>query len=85
MRHRGYAAAMKKLISDAKRSASKAATAAGNFLLSPMLWLFLFFFAGAGAVSAGVFVQYGLGFALICAGLFSIVLAAIIFRGLRNG
>lgn len=55
------------------------------FLSADILWLLLLSIGGASLISVGVYLLYGLGFALISSGVFCLFFAFVIFRGMRNG
>lgn len=60
-------------------------SALAAIVASAMFWLAVFGLSGAAMVSAGVGVQFGAGYALISAGVFLTVYAAIILRGITSG
>lgn len=61
---------------------------AGGFALSALtsafLWLYAALLGGLTLIVFGVFVLYGSGVALICAGVALLLLAVLIFWGIRN-
>jgi hypothetical protein len=69
-------------ISSAIAILTACASAVGSFLTEGMVWLLFFAFSGAAAVTTGIFLLYGIGFALISAGLFCMLFAWVIFRGI---
>lgn len=52
--------------------------------LSATSWLIASLLGGYSAITYGVFLLYGEGYAFICAGVCAITLSAIIFRGLSR-
>lgn len=52
--------------------------------VSATFWLIASLFGGYSAITYGVFLLYGEGYAFICAGVCAMTLAAIIFRGMRR-
>jgi hypothetical protein len=73
---------VKKHIIIAWRAARAPILALLSMLIAPMTWLLLLAFGGAAAISTAIHLLFGLPFAMICGGLFSLLFAFIIFRGM---
>lgn len=56
-----------------------------KFLTSPMLYLLLFAIAGMAAITAGIYILAGIGWAFISGGIQFLACAALISRGLNYG
>ncbi len=55
-----------------------------GLLASALLWMLLLVLAGLAAIVAGVFTIFGTGAALLAAGVACLILAALIFLGIRH-
>lgn len=56
-----------------------------KILTSPMLYLLLFAIAGMAAITAGIYIQAGIGWAFISGGIQLLACAVLISRGLNYG
>ncbi|CAA2106025.1 hypothetical protein [Variovorax paradoxus] len=56
----------------------------GAVALSALLWFIVLGAAGIGLVVAGVYVLAGLGWALIAAGVFLLLVTALVGRGMNH-
>lgn len=65
-------------------AALNTARSAGALLASALLWMLLLVLAGLASIVAGVFTIYGTGAALLAAGVACLILAALIFLGIRH-
>lgn len=65
-------------------AALRSAQAVAEVLASAHIWMFALVLAGMAAIVAGVFMIYGIGAALLAAGVACLILAALIFLGIRH-
>lgn len=55
------------------------------FLTSQMTWLLGLAFGGTGLIAGGIYLIFGVPYAMICGGIFFMLFACVIFRGIGNG
>jgi hypothetical protein len=71
-------------ISDALRCGANMLAALGAFVLSALLWFVLLGLSGIGLVVGGIYVLAGLPWALIAAGVFLLLVTALVGKGMNN-